>query len=123
MFWNRDRGATATLPSKAGEDSSQRLRALIDLATGDSVDESDEHAGLLSTIREEVTCPFRARLDGEIVECIRLEWPRKGYGLNAVCKSRGRTEIVDICKLEWVEPLPKGHQWIEAYLAWRNLVG
>ena len=57
-----------------------------DRATGDSVDESDEHAGLLSTIREEVVCPFHARLNGEEVDCVRFEWPKNGYGLNAVCK-------------------------------------
>jgi len=123
MFWNRNHGATATLPSSPARADGRRLRALIDQATGDSVDESDEHAGLLSTVREEVVCPFRARLDGEMVECIRLEWPKKGYGLNAVCRSRGNTVIVDICKLEWVEPRPKGYEWIEAYFAWRDLVG
>lgn len=122
MFWNQDRGTTATLPADGSRADHRRLRALIDQATSDSQDESDEHAGLLSTIREEVACPFHARLDGAEVECIRLEWPRNGYGLNAVCKYRGKTQVVDIRKLEWVEPLPRGHQWIEAYLAWRALV-
>ena len=123
MFWNSNRGTTATLGRNPARADGKRLRAMIDQATRDSVDESDEHAGLLSTVREEVVCPFAARLDGEDVECIRLEWPRKGYGLNAVCKSRGRTEVVDVCKLDWVEPLPKGYSWIEAYFAWRDLVG
>ncbi len=120
MFWNRDQRATATLPAR---DDSRRLRALIDQATGDSQDESDEHAGLLSTIREEVACPFRARVAGEDVECVRFEWPRNGYGLNAICKSKGKTHVVNIGKLEWVEPLPQGHEWIEAYFAWRDLNG
>ena len=123
MFWNSNRGTTATMGADPARADGKRLRAMIDQATRDSVDESDEHAGLLSVIREEVACPFAARLHGEDVECIRLEWPRTGYGLNAICKSKGRTEVVDICKLEWVEPLPKGHQWIEAYFAWRDLVG
>jgi hypothetical protein len=123
MFWNSNRGTTATLGADPTRADGKRLRAMIDQATRDSVDESDEHAGLLSVIREEVACPFAARLHGEDVECIRLEWPRTGYGLNAICKSKGRTDVVDICKLEWVEPLPKGHQWIEAYFAWRDLVG
>jgi hypothetical protein len=123
MFWNRHPEATATLSSNPARTDGRRLRALIDRATGDSMDESDEHAGLLSTIREEVVCPFTARFGGEEVECVRLEWPKQGYGLNAVCKSKGKTQIVDISKLEWVEPLPKGHEWIEAYFAWRDLVG
>jgi len=24
--------------------------------------------------------------------------------------------------LEWIEPLPKGHEWIDAYFAWRDLI-
>jgi hypothetical protein len=123
MFWNQNQDASAAVRRGPAADGGKRLRALIDWATGDSQDESDEHAGLLSTIREEVECPFHARVAGEDVECVRFEWPKKGYGLNAVCKSQGKTELVDIRNLEWVEPLPKGHEWIEAYFAWRDLVG
>jgi len=78
MIWNRNHGSSATLPSNADRTDGRRLRALIDQATGDSQDESDEHASLLSTVRAEVACPFRARLDGEEVECVRLELPRNG---------------------------------------------
>jgi hypothetical protein len=121
MNWNWNLGKTATLDPTSGA-SAKKLRALIDQATTDSVDESDEHAGLLSMIREEVVCPFRARVGGEDVDCIRFDWPKNGYGLNAVCKAKGKTLVVDIAKVEAVEPLPKGHEWIEAYFAWRDLL-
>ena len=123
MFWNRHHGASATLAPDPALTDGKRLRALIDQATSDSQDESDEHAGLLSTIREEVACPFRARVAGEEIECVRFEWPKNGYGLNAVCKSKNnKTHVVDIGALEWVEPRPKGHDWIDAYFAWRDLL-
>jgi hypothetical protein len=122
MNWNWHPGRTATLETTSTGRDRKHLRALIDQATSDSVDESDEHAGLLSTIREEVACPFAARLTGEDVECIRFEWPKNGYGLNAVCKSKAQTHVVDIGRLEFVQPLPKGHEWIEAYFAWRDLI-
>jgi hypothetical protein len=94
---------------------------LIAEATTDSNDESDEHCGLLGMIREEVHCPFNVQLDGENVECLRFEWPRKGYGLNAVCRdSKGKVGTVDITALEWTDPKPDGYKWIEAYLAWRE---
>ena len=117
-------GSTAALhePTDPPSDD-RRLRAMIDRATRDSLDESDEHAGLLSVIREEVACPFVARIDGEDVECIRLDWPHRGYGLNAVCRTHSGARVVDISKLELVEPYPRGHDWIDAYLAWRDLVG
>jgi hypothetical protein len=121
MKWNWHVGNSATLDA-APSRSDTKLRALIDQATSDSVDESDEHAGLLSMIREEVVCPFRARVAGEEVECVRFEWPKNGYGLNAVCKTKGNTLVVDIGMVEGIEPLPKGHEWIEAYFAWRDLL-
>jgi hypothetical protein len=122
MSWNWESGKTAALSVSPTPRDRKRLRAMIDQATSDSVDESDEHAGLLSMIREEVTCPFSARVAGEDVECVRFEWPKNGYGLNAVCKSRGSTHVVDISMLEWIEPLPRGHEWIDAYFAWRDLI-
>ena len=121
MNWNWHVGKSATL-DPAPSRSDTKLRALIDQATSDSVDESDEHAGLLSMIREEVACPFPARVNGEEVDCVRFEWPRNGYGLNAVCMAKGITMVVDIASLDVIEPLPKGHEWIEAYFAWRDLV-
>ncbi len=123
MMWHHHLSPTAALTSRAAPSQDRRLRAMIDQATRDSEDESDEHAGLLSTIREEVACPFLARLEGEDVQCIRLDWPPAGYGLNAVCKTPSGTRVVDIRKLEWVKPFPRGHDWIEAYFAWRDLVG
>jgi hypothetical protein len=122
MYWNRHQGQSAILDTTPITNGSKKLRALIDQAISDSVDESDEHAGLLSMIREEVVCPFSARIAGEPVECVRFDWPKNGYGLNAVCKSKGKTHVVDISTLEWIEPRPKGHEWIEAYFAWRDLV-
>jgi hypothetical protein len=123
MNWNWQRGKSATLEVAENQHDHVKLRALIAQATGDSVDESDEHAGLLSVIREEVACPFPARVAGEDVECIRFEWPKNGYGLNAVCESKTKTFVVDIGTIQWIEPRPKGHEWIEAYFAWRDLLG
>jgi hypothetical protein len=123
MNWNWLPGKSATVDLAPSRLDSKKLRALIDQATSDSADESDEHAGLLSVIREEVVCPFVARVSGETVECVRFEWPKNGYGLNAVCRSKNKTHVVDISMLEWMEPLPKGHEWIEAYFAWRDLLG
>jgi hypothetical protein len=121
MNWKPNHAATTPLSTVSTTSDRSKIQALIDQATTDSNDESDEHAGLLSMIREEVKCPFRARVQGEDVECLRLEWPTKGYGLNAVCRTgKGKSRVVEIGQLEWVEPLPTGYPWIEAYFAWRE---
>src|SRR6516162_1579080 len=89
MNWSWTRSKSATIEKSPREPGRRPLSDLIYQATSDSVDESDEHAGLLSMIREEVVCPFAARIAGETVECLGFEWPRNGYGLNAVCRSKG----------------------------------
>jgi hypothetical protein len=122
MNANWQHGTSATLNAAPARPDRKKLRAMIDQATTGSVDESDEHCGLLSMIREEVVCPFRARLAGEDVECVRFEWPKNGYGLNAICKCKGTMRVVDIGMLEWMEPRPRGHEWIDAYFAWRDLL-
>lgn len=116
--------SSGLLPDSSFRTERGRLQALIDEATTDSVDESDEHVGLLGMVREEVACPFRARLRGEEVECLRLEWPKSGYGLEAVCRTaRGKLRTVDVADLDPIEPLPRGYAWIEAYITWRDRMG
>jgi len=125
MNWTADRTTLSHTAGKSIRFNHARLRALIDEATFDSNDENEEHAGLLGMIREEVACPFWARLQGEDVECVRFEWPKKGYGLNVICRGQNgnKPRTVDIGSLEWTDPLPKGYEWIEAYFAWRKEVG
>lgn len=125
MNWTADQTTLSHAAGKSIRFNHARLRALIDEATSDSNDESDEHAGLLGMIREEVACPFWARLQGEEVECVRFERPKHGYGLNAICRQNGngKRQTVDIGSLEWTDPLPRGYEWIEAYFAWRKEVG
>jgi hypothetical protein len=124
MNWTADQATLGHAAGKSIKFDHARLRALIDEATFDSNDESDEYAGLLGMIRDEVAYPFCARVQGEDVECIRFERSTKGFGLNAIClgqKSKSRT--VNIDNLEWTDPLPRGYEWIEAYLAWRKETG
>jgi hypothetical protein len=124
MNWSTQESRSGLAAKASVKHDRSKLRALIDEATTDSNDESDEHAGLLGMIQEEVACPFPARIQGEDVECVRFEWPKKGYGMNAVCQTKkGKTRIVDISLLEWPDSLPEGHKWIEAYFAWRELIG
>lgn len=121
MNWSKQENRAGFSPRVSARYDRSELRALIDQATYDSNDESDEFAGLLGMIREEVAFPLRARIQGEEVECTHFEWPKKGYQLNAVCRTqKGKTRVVDIGLLEWTDLLPEGHKWIEAYLAWRE---
>ncbi|ODU02510.1 MAG: hypothetical protein ABS79_00315 [Planctomycetes bacterium SCN 63-9] len=91
-------------------------------ATTDSLDESDEHACLASMLQEEVVCPFPAKIDGEVVECLGFQGLRCGYRMNAICRSKkGKTIVVDFTKLELIDPRPRGAEWLEAYAAWQSM--
>jgi len=96
------------------------LRALIAKATADCDGPEEEHTSFLTLIEDQVVWPFRAKVAGQEVQVVGFEWPKAGYGLDAVCRSGTQDKAVDVAALEWVEPLPDGHEWIEAYLAWRQ---
>jgi hypothetical protein len=100
--------------------SRKRIDQLIEEATVDCYNEEEAHVGLLTMIQDNVVCPFHAKVIGEEIEVIALEWPESGYGMKAVCERQGKKHRVDITSLEWMKPLPEGFEWIVAYLAWRE---
>ncbi len=101
----------------------ERLQALIEEATVDCYDDEEQLMGLCTMIEENVVCPFRAKVIDEEVEVIGFEGPDRGHGLFAVCDRKGKKHRVDLTSLKWLEPPPKGFEWIEAYLAWREWNG
>jgi hypothetical protein len=106
--------------AKKKKDDSERLRELIEEATVDCYGEYEEHVGLMTMIEDNVVCPFLAKVIGEDVEVVELRAPESGFGLDAVCRSKGKDYRIDISSLEWPKKKPKGYKWIEAYLAWRE---
>jgi len=106
------------MSSKSFRTDPERLEELIEEATVDSHDEEEQHSGLLTVIGEEVVFPFKAKVIGEIVQITDMEWPDHGFGLQFTCEKNGETYKVDVGSIAWVEPLPEGFEWIEAYLSW-----
>jgi hypothetical protein len=96
----------------------ERLRELIEEATVDCYDEEEQRTGILTMIEDNVVCPFQAKVVGEPVEVTGFEWPKVGLGYHAVCKRNGKEYRIDVNSLEFVDPLPEGYEWIEAYFSW-----
>jgi len=111
------------MAKKADKKDQARLRELIEEATVDCNEESEEHMGLMNMIEENVVCPFKAKVIGEEVEVVELAAPDTGFGLDAVCRYKGKDYKVDINSLEWPKQKPEGFEWIEAYQAWRATLG
>jgi len=106
------------MPNRAFRTDPERLEALIEEATVDCYNEDEQHAGLLTMIEEHVVFPFEAKVIGEIVQITGMEWPDDGFGLQFTCEKNGETHAIDAGSIAWVEPLPEGFEWIEAYFVW-----
>ena len=111
------------MAKKAADKDQARLRVLIEEATVDCCDESEEHMGLMSMIEENVVCPVKARVIGEDVEIVELRSPEAGLGLDAVCRYKDKDYRIDANSLEWPKRKPVGYEWIEAFLLWRSTLG
>ncbi|MBI1313715.1 hypothetical protein GC176_20680 [bacterium] len=107
---------TATLDQDA-------VREAREEATVDCYDEREQHSGLLTMIEQELQFPFLARVIGENVTIVGMEWPDDcEFGLDLVVDHKGERYRVDARSVEVLEPLPAGHLFLAAYLAWRRFV-
>jgi hypothetical protein len=106
------------MSSRSFRTDPERLEELIEEATVDCYDEEEQHSGLLTMIEDEVVFPFDAKVIGEIVQITGMAWPDHGFGLQFTCEKNGTTYTIDADSIEWVEPLPEGFEWSEAYFAW-----
>ena len=73
------------MAKKATDKDRARLRELIEEATVDCYDESEQHVGLLTMIEENVECPFPATVIGEETANRRQ---RLGSARNGMTKRR-----------------------------------
>ena len=95
--------------------------ATLEDATVDAHDKDEQHTGLLSVIQDELQFPFAAKLLGEVVQVVDMEWPDDdGHGLELVCERNGQRQPIEARSVELVEPLPEGHFYLAAYLEWKR---
>jgi hypothetical protein len=105
--------------AKKAKADRERLRALIEEATVDCYNEEEERTGVLTVVADNVVCPFKARVIGEDVEVVDIRTSEDGWGVDAVCRYKGKDYRIDITSLEWPKTKPKGYEWVEAYRTWR----
>jgi len=100
------------------------VRVALEEATVDAYDQDERHSGLLTMIQEQVEFPFRARVLGEEVDVVDMEWPEDDpFGLDLVCEHAGKRYRIEARSVDLVPPLPDGHLYIAAYLAWKQTLG
>jgi hypothetical protein len=99
----------------------QQVREALEEATVDSNGEDEQHSGLLSVIGDELAFPFPAKVLGEVVSVVGMEWPEGDeFGLDLVCERNGERHRIEARSVEVLEPLPEGHLFLAAYLDWKR---
>jgi hypothetical protein len=103
--------------SRRKELSAAKLDELIEEATVDAHDESEQATGFYTMFEEHLAVPFKTSVLGVEVTVERIDMTDDDR-IVAVCsrdKSRQRIPIAD---LPLPEPPPKGSEWIDAYRRW-----
>lgn len=104
---------------KRGTDrvSSAYLDKLIDEATVDCYNESEEITGIFTMLEENLGLPFITKLLGIEVIVERIDM-NDADEIVAVCRRGRERQRVPVLDLPLPEPRPEGAEWIEAYRRW-----
>jgi hypothetical protein len=92
---------------------------MIEEATVDCYNESEQITGLFTMIEHNLAVPFEAMVVGVPVTVERIELNRSGQ-IVAVCRRGSEQQSLPILDLSLPTPPPGGAEWIEAYRQWRG---
>jgi hypothetical protein len=98
--------------------STRRLEEMIEQATVDCHDESEQMTGWFTMIDEYLAVPFETTVLGVAVTVERVDLNRREQ-IVAVCARGRHRQALPILDLPLPTPRPDGAQWIEAYRQWR----
>jgi hypothetical protein len=100
-----------------GSMNRQQLEAMVESATIDCYNETEQATGLFTMIEENLAVPFGTQVLGVDVRVERVDMAGDDQIL-AIC-SRGRFhQAIPLIELPLPSPLPAGAEWIDAYRFW-----
>lgn len=100
--------------------SAAKLREMIDEATVDAYDASEQASGWHAVIEDNLELPFDTTVLGVTVRVTRVDLRGDG-GLVAVCVRGRERQAIGLVDLPLAARLPPGSEWIEAYRTWLAL--
>lgn len=111
------RAGRQTQRGRPRKPTSAALDKLIEEATVDAHDESEQIMGFFTTIQDDLPTPFETDVLGVrvVVEGVELTDREE---IVAVCTREGRKQRISILDLPLPSPPPEGCDWIEAYRRW-----
>ena len=97
--------------------SASRLDALIEEATVDAYDESEQKAGFFTMLENHLAVPFSTEVLGMTVTVETIDMT-DDEEIVAVCVRGKSRQPIRILELPLPEPPPEGAEWIDAYRRW-----
>ena len=97
--------------------SKARLAEMIEEATVDAYDPSEQAMGWFTMLEGHVELPFETEVLGVSVRVTRIE-QRDDDRLVAVCVRARDEQAIGLVDLPLPTPRPPGAEWIEAYRRW-----
>ncbi len=94
---------------------SAQLDNLIDEATVDCYNESEEIGGIFTMMEENLAVPFKTTILGVEVMVERIDLEEV---IVAVCRRGRNRQRVPVLDLSLPKPRPAGAEWIDAYRRW-----
>jgi len=93
------------------------LDELIEQATIDCYNESEQITGLFTMIEEHLALPFETTVLGTAVSVARVDVTVDDT-IIAICQRDGHRQTIAVLDLPIPAPAPDGWEWIEAYRRW-----
>ena len=94
-----------------------RLGKLVEEATVDCYNESEQAMGLYTMIDDNLALPFETIVLGVRVVVERIHLTRRDE-ITAVCRRAGVRQTIPLLDLPLPSPPPAGTEWVEAYRHW-----
>ena len=102
--------------------SKQRLEELVEEATVDAYNESEQASGLFTMMEDNLKLPFETEVLGVSVIVEKVDMTNDDQ-IVAVCARAGQKQEIPIVSLPLPSPPPEGWEWIAAYRYWRRGFG
>jgi calcium binding protein len=99
--------------------SRANIRKLIEAATVDAYNESEQRVGFFTMIEENLALPFKTSMMGVELLVERIDM-NAGDEIVAVCRNGHARQRIrfNLLDLRIPTPRPVGAEWIEAYRQW-----
>lgn len=105
--------------SRTSKFSTKYLDRLIEEATTDAYNESEQAGGFFAMIEENLALPFVTQVLGQEVTVTKVDITKRDQ-IVAICSQGKVTQAIPILDLPMPNPRPEGAEWIDAYRRWHG---